>query len=142
MRLVHNFDITELISFTDIDLAASAWHFLQYDQRRAVPLLQKHSSSFLAYLPSRYGSLPFLDDAMHCVAAKAAQMLGAPSKRFSPAQLYSKAICSLRSLTGGLPGSGSELYCATRLLALYEVWVKHVFGPSLNREYIMNVAVI
>ena len=122
IRVIYNFDITNLDSFTNVDLAVNAYRLLQGSAEHPVVFLQNvSSSSFLAHLPSRYGSKPFLDDAIHCVAAKAAQIFGYSTASSSPSALYFKA---LRSLRRNIQSSDwSDIYCATRLLVLYEVKV-------------------
>ena len=123
IRVIYNFDVTALDSFTNVDLATNAYRLLQGDVGNPVAFLQNgSSSSFLAYLPSRYGTMPFLDDAIHCVAARAAQMLGYSTVSSSPSALYSKALRSLRHHIQSSPSSSvSDIYCATRLFVLYEV---------------------
>lgn len=134
MRVIYNFDITTLDSFIDVDLAVNAFRLLQDRPTSLAALLRKGSSSFLAYLPSRYGCKPFLNDAMHCVAARAAQMLGHSSPRASPSKMHSKA---LRSLYSAVPNDAdcpiTDFYCTARLLVLYEVklnirYSNHVVG--------------
>lgn len=122
MRVKFNFDITCLTSFTDIDLATNACSLLEHDPRSAASLLQRWPSCFLTYLPSRYGSTPFLDDAMHCVAARAAYMMGSSTSPLLHTALYSKALSSLAAAVAAEPPALiSDIYCATRLLVLYEV---------------------
>ena len=121
-RLSYNFDITDLTSFTDVDLATNAYRLLRDEPNRLVSLLQKQHSSFLAYLPSRYGSSTCLDDAMHCVAARAGQMLGFQMPKSMPYILYGKALKSLQvAISDGAECTVSYIYCVTRLLVLYEV---------------------
>ncbi|KAH6972714.1 hypothetical protein BKA56DRAFT_492559 [Ilyonectria sp. MPI-CAGE-AT-0026] len=121
-RLRYNFDITDLTSFTDVDLATNAYRLLRDEPNRLVSLLQKQYSSFLAYLPSRYGSSTCLDDAMHCVAARAGQMLGFPMQKSTPSILYGKALNSLQiAIWDGAECTGSDIYCVTRLMVLYEL---------------------
>ncbi|RKK32520.1 hypothetical protein BFJ70_g16532 [Fusarium oxysporum] len=121
-RLSYNFDITDLTSFTDVDLATNAYRLLQDEPNRLVSLLQKQSSSFLAYLPSRYGSSTCLDDAMHCVAARAGQVLGFQMPKSMPYILYGKALKSLQiAISDGTECTVSDIYCVTRLLVLYEL---------------------
>ncbi|KAJ8133088.1 hypothetical protein O1611_g535 [Lasiodiplodia mahajangana] len=121
MRVAYNFDITALDSFIDVDLAVKAFSLLQDHPTSPAAFLQKDSSSFLAYLPSRYGSKPFLDDAMHCVAAKAAQMLGHSTTKTLPSKLHMKALRSLCCTMRNDPTCITDIYCATRLLVLYEL---------------------
>lgn len=122
MRAKYDIDITHLTSFTDIDLPGNAYSQLQLSLGYFSAHLQMSSSYFLAYLPCRYGNWPFLDDAIHCVAAKAAQMLGTSASLLVHLQLYSKALASLyRATCTQDPSASSALYCVTRLLVLYEV---------------------
>ncbi|KAK8022587.1 hypothetical protein PG993_013354 [Apiospora rasikravindrae] len=121
MRARLNFDITCLTSFTNTDLTARACTLLQENPRLAGSLLQQWPSCFLAYLPSRYGSRPFLDDTMRCVAARAAHMVGSSHSPILHTVLYSKALASLgAAVKAEDPSLISDIYCATRLLVLYE----------------------
>ncbi|POS79932.1 hypothetical protein DHEL01_v201675 [Diaporthe helianthi] len=120
-RVIYNFDITALESFINVDLPIIGYNLIIQDclQHSGALLRNGDSSSFLAHLPARYGSSPFLDDAVHCVAARAAQMLGRSKASTSPSLLYGKA---LRSLNRGIQaGSWADVYCATRLFVLYEL---------------------
>ncbi|KAF2971950.1 hypothetical protein GQX73_g1539 [Xylaria multiplex] len=135
MRVIYNFDITALDSFVDVDLAVNAFRLLQDHPTSPAAFLQKGSSSFLAYLPSRYGFKPFLDDAMHCVAARAAQMLGHSTTRTLPSELHMKALRSLYSTTQNDAACPiTDIYCATRLLVLYE----SLGSPDINALAIHN----
>jgi hypothetical protein len=121
-RLSYNFDITDLTSFTDVDLVTNAYRLLQGEPNRLVSLLQKQYSSFLIHLPTRYGSSTCLDDAMHCVAARAGQMLGFQMPTSMPYILYGKALKSLQiAISDDAECTESDIYCVTRLLVLYEV---------------------
>ncbi|KAK8076289.1 hypothetical protein PG994_003561 [Apiospora phragmitis] len=121
MRARFNFDITCLTSFTSIDLTASASSLLQHNPECAGSLLQRWSSCFLSYLPSRYDSRPFLDDAMHCVAARAAYMVGSSTSPLLHTALYSRALANVAAaIQADDPSLLSDIYCATRLLVLYE----------------------
>ncbi|KAG9253450.1 uncharacterized protein F5Z01DRAFT_657238 [Emericellopsis atlantica] len=130
-RVKYNFDVTDLTSFTDVDLATNACRLLRDEPHRLASLLQKRHSSFLAELPSRYGSSSTcLDDAMHCVAAKAGQMLGFPMAKSTPSVLYGKALRSLQAaLWDGEECTRSDVYCVTRLLVLYEL----IGPPDITR---------
>lgn len=120
-RVIYNFDITTLETFLNVELPVLGYELMiqDYLQQSGALLGNGDSSSFLAHLPARYGSSAFLDDAVHCVAARAAQMLGRSKASTSPSLLYGKA---LRSLKNGIQlGCWAEVYCATRLFVLYEV---------------------
>lgn len=121
IRAIYNFDITALESFTNVDFAVVGYRLMMQAclERPGALLCNQVSSSFLAHLPARYGYVPFLDDAIQCVAARAAQMLGRSATSSSASALYGKA---LRSLCSSVQSSSwSDVYCATRLFVLYEV---------------------
>ncbi|KAE8376939.1 hypothetical protein BDV26DRAFT_305189 [Aspergillus bertholletiae] len=137
LRVKYNFDVTDLTSFTDVDLGKIAYLSLRDQPTRLVSLLQKRSSSFLSHLPSRYGSSQCLDDAIHCVAARAGQMLGFPTRASTLPALYVKALSSLQAaLQDKTHCLGADVYCATRLLGIYELiglpdgnhWIHHNRG--------------
>lgn len=127
LRVKYNFDITYLTSFTDVDVGKSASLFLhEHGDGQAAHLTrllqQQSSSSFLSYLPSRYGASAVLDDAMHCLAARAGQIFGFSITAGTISALYARALQSLQSaLTDNGLCLGADVYCATRLLTLYEV---------------------
>ncbi|KAK7937798.1 uncharacterized protein PG986_014666 [Apiospora aurea] len=121
MRAKLNFDITCLTSFTNTDLTARASSLIQENPRLAGSLLQRWPSCFLSYLPSRYGSRPFVDDAMRCVAARAAHMMGTSPSPLLHTALYSRALASLGAAVKAQdPSLISDIYCTTRLLVLFE----------------------
>ncbi|RDW93342.1 uncharacterized protein DSM5745_00664 [Aspergillus mulundensis] len=137
LRATYNFDITYLASFTDVDLGKAAALPLQSQPSLLSSLLQQRSTSFLSYLPSRYGSSRCLDDAIHCVAARAGQMFGYSTRAATISKLYGKALRSLQhALSDSELCMGVDVYCATRLLTLYEFisppeenhWVLHNRG--------------
>jgi hypothetical protein len=122
MRAKYNFDIADLASFTDVDLGRIAFVSLQDQPTRLTNLLQKQPSSFLSYLPSRYGSGGCLDDAIHCLAQRAGQMLRFSTEAPTSSALYGRALKSLHiAIADEKHRLGADVYCATRLLALYEV---------------------
>ncbi|KAL4749965.1 hypothetical protein BDW72DRAFT_176799 [Aspergillus terricola var. indicus] len=137
LRATYNFDIICLASFADVDLGKTAALRLQSQPSLLSNLFQQRSTSFLSYLPSRYGSSRCLDDAIHCVAARAGQMFGYADKAAAIPRLYGKALKSLQhALSDPKSCMGVDVYCATRLLTLYEFisppeenhWVLHNRG--------------
>ncbi|KAL4933736.1 uncharacterized protein BDV17DRAFT_286551 [Aspergillus undulatus] len=135
LRVIYNFDITYLASFTHVDLGKTAALPLQTQPNLISSLLQQRSTSFLSYLPSRYGSSPCLDDAMQCLAARAGQMFGHTTRAATISTLYGKALISLQSALGdGKLCMGADVYCATRLLTLYEL----ISSPESNHWVLHN----
>ncbi|KAL4861218.1 hypothetical protein BDV12DRAFT_208255 [Aspergillus spectabilis] len=139
LRMKYNFDITYLTTLTDVSLGKFSSLLLQEDPALVGHLLRQQPSSFLSYLPSRYGSSPCLDAAMHCLAAGAGQAFGLRTTPAAMTASYGKALQSLQAaLTDGSAYLGSDVYCATRLLTLYELisrpeaghWVLHNRGGT------------
>ncbi|KAL5342727.1 hypothetical protein BJX70DRAFT_355648 [Aspergillus crustosus] len=139
LRMRYNFDITYLTTLADVSLGKFSSQLLQENPAIVNHLLQQQPSSFLSYLPSRYGSSPCLDAAIDCLAAGAGQVFGYPTKAATMAAAYDKALRSLQvAITGGSAHLGSDVYCATRLLTLYELisrpeaghWVVHNRGGT------------
>ncbi|KAE8152969.1 hypothetical protein BDV25DRAFT_169737 [Aspergillus avenaceus] len=137
LRVEYNFDLTDLSTFTNVDLGRMAYLSLQCQPTRLRSLLQRQCPSFLSYLPSRFGTSQCLDDAMRCVAAGAGQRLGLPIRAATPFRLYVKALSSLQAAIEDKDQClQSDVYCATRLLTVYELlglpesnhWVHHNRG--------------
>ncbi|KAF4438682.1 hypothetical protein F53441_12755 [Fusarium austroafricanum] len=122
LRATYNFDILDLASFADVDLATNAHQLVQNEPNWYKDILRQSASSFLVHLPSRYGQDPCLDDTMRCVAARASQMVGMPMKPCIPDLLYGKALESLQKEIGKPSFTPTvNSYGATRLLVLYEL---------------------
>ncbi|KAL4937379.1 hypothetical protein BDV06DRAFT_74823 [Aspergillus oleicola] len=135
LRVAYNFDITYLTSFTDVDLGKTAAIPLQNQPNLIFSLLQRRSTSFLSYLPSRYGSSPCLDDAMHCLSARAGQMFGHATRARTISTLYGRALKSLQAALGDKKlCMEADVYCATRLLTLYEL----ISPPEANHWVLHN----
>ncbi|KAH7002770.1 hypothetical protein EDB82DRAFT_453872 [Fusarium venenatum] len=129
LRAVCNFDIVDLATFTEVDLATNAHLSLQKEPGWRKEILNSLSPSFLMYLPSRYGQDPFLDDAIHCVTARAGQMVGFPMKHDVPELLYGKALMSLQKvISDGSFRPTANCYGAARLLGLYELLGEPIMG--------------
>lgn len=122
LRVKFNFDITYLASFTDVDLGKTAALAIQKQPTLLLSLLQQRPSSFLSFLPGRYGSSPCLDDAMNCLSAQAGNLFGYATRTSTISALYGKALRSLQhAITDANLCREADIYCATRLLTLYEV---------------------
>ncbi|KAL4875137.1 hypothetical protein BJY04DRAFT_211539 [Aspergillus karnatakaensis] len=124
LKVKYNFDITYLSPLTDIALGKLGSVMMQENPTLVRHLISQHDASFLSYLPSRYGSSLCLDAAIDCLAAAAGQMFGSlrPIRPASLSMLYGRALQSLQAaLNDGSAYKSSEVYCATRLLTLYEL---------------------
>ncbi|KAL4862420.1 hypothetical protein BDV12DRAFT_190435 [Aspergillus spectabilis] len=136
LKMKYNFDIRYLTSFFDVSLGKPS--SLLYEQRTfLINLLQQQPSSFLNDLPSRYSWSPHLDDAMNCLAARVGSIFGFSTRPATVTALYGKALQSLQiALANRDLMLNPDVYCATRLLTLYELvsrpeenhWVLHGRG--------------
>ncbi|KAL4881765.1 hypothetical protein BJY04DRAFT_188085 [Aspergillus karnatakaensis] len=140
LRMKYNFDITYLTTLTDVSLGKLSVSLLQEQPALVGHLLRQQSSSFLSYLPSRYGSSPCLDAAMDCLSAGAGRMFGYPIRLETLTALYGRALHLLgAAIDNGSAYLGPDVYCATRLLTLYEVisseeaarWIMHSRGGTV-----------
>lgn len=121
LQTKYNFDIRYLTNFFDVSLGKPS--SMLHEQRTFLGnLLQQQPSSFLNHLPSRYGCNQQLDDAINCLAARVGSIFGFPTRPATVAALYGKALQSLRvALADRTLMLNPDVYCATRLLTLYEV---------------------
>lgn len=121
LKIKYNFDIRYLTNFFDVSLGKPS--SLLHEQRTFLgSLLQQQPSSFLNHLPGRYGCNPQLDDAINCLAARVGSIFGFPTRPATVAALYGKALHSLQiAVADTTLMLNPDVYCATRLLTLYEV---------------------
>ncbi|KAL2866054.1 uncharacterized protein BJX67DRAFT_372740 [Aspergillus lucknowensis] len=120
LQTKYNFDIRYLTNCFDVSLGEPS--SLLHEQRTFLGnLLQQQPSSFLNHLPSRYGCNLQLDDAISCLAARVGSIFGFPARPETVTSLYGKALQSLRiAVADRILMSNADIYCATRLLTLYE----------------------
>lgn len=116
------------------------------DTNRLFKIVNLTQRQFLNHLPSHYGHLPFLDEAMECLIARLHDTLPlmqsgipSPSNKPSPTALYGRALTSLRSaLDHALAQDLTYIWFAIMLLTLFELlsfgdepgWVWHAAGAS------------
>lgn len=100
-----------------------------YDVNRMFKVMTLTQRDFLLHLPSYYGYLGFLDDAIDCVIARIHEtvpILGhdynTVLREASPTSLYGKALMSLRSvINNDLEENLPYVWFAIMLLTLFEV---------------------
>lgn len=134
LKTKYNFDIRYLTNFFDVSLGKPS--SLLHKQRTFLgSLLQQQPSSFLNHLPSRYGCNRQLDDAINCLAARVGSIFGFPTKPATVAALYGKALQSLQIAVADRELMlNPDVYCATRLLTLYEVSLS-IFLTTFSYHY-------
>lgn len=101
------------------------------DANRLVKIMTLTARQFLQHLPSHYGQLGFLDEAIECLIARLHDTVpllkmdtnGELGNRVSPTALYGKALTSLRSaIDTDITQNLSYIWFAIMLLTLFEVW--------------------
>lgn len=102
------------------------------DANRLFKIMMLTQRQFLNHLPSHYGKLSFLDEAIECLIARlhdTVPLLKTDTdyelgNRVSPPGIYGKALTSLRSaIDTDLSHNLSYIWFAIMLLTLYEVCV-------------------
>ncbi len=101
------------------------------DAAQLFKVMNLTQKQFLSHLPSHYGHLPFLDEAMECLIAKLHNTVPLLSshdhtmpRHGSPTALYGKALTSLRSaIDHNLTQKLTYIWYAVMLLTLFEVRV-------------------
>lgn len=100
------------------------------DANRLFKIMMLTARQFLQHLPSHYGQLTFLDEAIECLIARLhdtvpllrTQTERESGNRVSPTALYGKALTSLRSaIDTDLTQNLSYIWFAIMLLTLFEV---------------------
>lgn len=119
-----DFDINDLSTLSTLHVNRAARAALSRNPYHLIYQLRSHKqSSYLSYLPSRYGQIPCLSDATDCVIARARQIIS-PNQNWESAVIsfYLKALNSLqKALDNPKQRFKPEVLCATEILALYEV---------------------
>lgn len=105
------------------------------DANRLFKIMSLTARPFLQHLPSHYGQLPFLDEAIECLIARLHDTVpvlrsdtdSESGHRVSPTALYGKALTSLRSaIDSDITHNLSYIWFAIMLLTLFEV-KRHAF---------------
>jgi len=134
-----DFDINDLSTLSTLHVNRAARAALSKNPYHLIYQLRSHKqSSYLSYLPSRYGQIPCLSDATDCVIARARQLIS-PNRNWESAVItfYLKALSSLqKALDNPKQRFKPEVLCATEILALYEVRR----GPDSNISLADNPA--
>ncbi|KAG9243613.1 hypothetical protein BJ878DRAFT_510021 [Calycina marina] len=136
-----DFDVNDLSTLSSLHVNRAARAALSQNPCHLIYQLRSHKqSSYLSYLPSRYGQIPCLSDATDCVIARARQIIS-PNRGWEAAVItfYLKALDSLqKALDNPKQRFKPEVLCATEILALYELldpsggpaWVRHAAGAA------------
>lgn len=99
------------------------------EPNRLCKIMNLTRREFLGHLPSHYGHLSFLDEAMECLMARLHDTVPllkpsdhAPLNQLSPTALYGKALTGLRSaIDNDMTRNLTYIWFAVLLLTLFEV---------------------
>lgn len=117
-------DILNLSDLTAIHIEQAVSAFFHHNPGRLVTLLRQKQASYLAYIPSRYGQSPCLDNAVHTLVAKVRDVLDPCNlvRQTTTLSSYGRAIGSLQaSINDSTRWKHPDVLCATVLLGLVEV---------------------
>ena len=139
-RIKYNFDVLDLSSLACYHMGAATGQALLSQRSSLSGVLQCRHWSYCSFLPMLYGKSTHLDDAIHCVALRVRQFVGALDPGTDRLVLvhYKKALQSLQlALNDPEVRFQPEVLCATEILAIYEVSgpVSHVRQEDDNANY-------
>ncbi|TAQ84040.1 hypothetical protein B7494_g7626 [Chlorociboria aeruginascens] len=135
------FDILELSTLATLHVGRATRSAISANPYFLVSQLKSSEQwSYLSFLPSRYGHIACLNDAVDCAVARAKQILSPSEIRESIViAFYLKALGSLqKALDNPQQRYTPEVLCATEILALYELldptgevaWIRHSAGAA------------
>lgn len=119
-------DINDLAILTDFNVNKASANIIIGEPSHLKDLLGHKASSYLEYIPSRYGSSECVTTATDCLLAKTQSLL-LPQKRISSSldvcnRLYGQALRSLQqALQDQTVCEDPNVLCAAQLLSLHEV---------------------
>ena len=152
-----NFDVVDLSALVSLRLGRFACMKFSADPSKLTGLLSCSHTSYLTYLPSRYGHSTCLNDAVDCIIARVQQIIFPTDAKLNSMVIlrYIKALNSLqKALYSPVECYEAEVLCATEILALYEVSVlsrvirrgsntnfsKKMLNPSNTAAWIRHTA--
>lgn len=124
LRIKYHIDIQDLSGLTSFNVGRTTMMAIAIRPDLLVTLLGHEMSTYLQFIPSRYGRSPALTAVADCVVAKVHGALYPHNTKSAASvmRLYSKA---LRELQGGISDqracSDPDLLCAVEMLTIYEV---------------------
>jgi hypothetical protein len=124
LRAEHHFDVMDLCSLTTFHVGRSTMLAMAQNSNLLGTLLGKQLSSYLSFVPSRYGHKPYLTAVVDCVTAKARSTLYPSDTDFSTTvmKLYAKALRAIQNAVNDEKASrDADLLCAVQMLCFYEV---------------------
>jgi hypothetical protein len=131
LRAEYHFDIMDLCLLTSFHVGQSTMSAMARDSNLLGTLLGKQISSYLSFVPSRYGHKPYLTAVVDCVIAKAHGALYPPNACFfaSMMRMYGKALHAVQEAISDEEATrDADLLCAVQMLSFYEVSRPYTFN--------------
>lgn len=140
-RINCNFDVQDLSALTSFHIGKPVLYALAQSPHLLNTLLGHRVSSYLEFIPSRYGSKPYFDAAVECLAARAYSALRPTDSRSKAFALrsYAKALRKLQEAVADEEACEDEnLLAAVQMLGLREIvdsshsdaYSSHIAGSS------------
>lgn len=140
-RLNYNFDVQDLSALTSFHIGKPVLYALAQRPHLLNTLLGHRIDSYLEFIPSRYGSKPYFDAAVECLAARGYSALRPWDTRSKAVALraYTKALKKLQeAVVDGDACEDEDLLAAVQMLGLREIvdsshskaYSSHVAGSS------------
>jgi hypothetical protein len=133
LRSKYRFDITDLCLLTSFHVGQGTMSSIARDPDLLGTILGKQTSSYLHFVPSRYGHTPYLTAVVDCLVAKAHSTLHPHDTKMSARvlKLYGQALRAVQTaVSDGEASLDADLLCAVQMLSFYEVSRSHVFLQS------------
>ena len=130
LRSRYRFDITDLCLLTSYHVDQGTMSSIARNPDLLGTILGKQTSSYLQFVPSRYGHKPYLTAVVDCLVAKAHSTLHAHDTKMSARvmKLYGQALRAVQTaVSDGEVSRDADLLCAVQMLSFYEVSRSHVF---------------
>jgi hypothetical protein len=138
LRAKYHFDITDLCLLTSFHVGQGTMSAMARDSSLLGTLLGKQMSSYLSFVPSRYGHKPYLTAVVDCLIAKAHGTLYPHNAGISATmiRMYGKALRAVQEAIGdGEASRDADLLCAVQMLSFHEVCRPYNFD---RRGVILN----
>jgi hypothetical protein len=124
LRARYHFDIMDLCLLTSFHVGQGTMSAMARNSNLLGTLLGKQMSSYLSFVPSRYGHKPYLTAVVDCVIVKAHGTLHPHNAGISATmiRMYGKALRAVQEAIGDREVSlDADLLCAVQMLSFYEV---------------------
>jgi hypothetical protein len=124
LRSKYRFDITDLCLLTSFHVGQGTMSAVARNPDLLGTILGKQTSSYLHFVPSRYGHKPYLTAVVDCLIAKAHSTLHPHDTKMSARvlKLYGQALRAVQMAVSDEEASrDADLLCAVQMLSFYEV---------------------